>query len=114
MTIDIDPLTEVELLELHHRIVAKLRTLEADKVQRQLQQFTFGDRVAFSNKNGQTVEGTVVRCLKTTVALIDDDDEHWKVSPTLLRKIEVPPGYLPRPIAELNRLIAKIKDGHNK
>ena len=114
MTIDIDSLTEADLLELHHRIIAKLRILEAAKVQRQLQEFTFGDRVSFFNKSGDTVEGMVVRCLKKTVTLIDDSDQHWKVSPTLLRKIEVPPGYVPRPIAELNRLIAKLIGDQNK
>jgi hypothetical protein len=114
MTIDIDSLTEAELVELHHQIVAKLRKLEAVKVQRQLQDFKFGDRVAFVNKVGQTIEGMVVRCLKTTVTLVDDSDEHWKVSPSLLRKIDVPVGYVPKPIAELNRLLAKIKVGQKK
>ena len=107
MHINIETLTESELIALNHRIVTRLRELKGAQTKRQLKEFTFGDYVVFTKENGDPIEGMVVLCLKSTVTIIDDDEQHWKVSPGLLNKIKVPRGFVPKPIAELDRIIAQ-------
>ena len=47
MTIDIDGLTEAELIDLNHRIVERLRFLQQMRAHKQMLEFRIGDRVAF-------------------------------------------------------------------
>jgi len=44
---DIDRLSEVELTDLHHRIIARLRFLEQMRAHAQMLDFSIGDRVCF-------------------------------------------------------------------
>ena len=104
--IDIDALTEAELIALNRRVVLRLRVVKAGQVQQALHSFMFGDYVAFTQTNGEVVKAMVVRPLKTNVALIDDHGVHWAVPPLLLRKIPKPPGYVPKPVADFNRIMA--------
>lgn len=47
MTIYIDTLTEAELLDLNHHIVARLRILRDMRAHQGMLEFRVGDRVAF-------------------------------------------------------------------
>ena len=47
MTIDIDGLSEAELIDLNHRIVERLRLLQQMRAHKQMLEFRIGDRVAF-------------------------------------------------------------------
>jgi hypothetical protein len=46
VTIDIDQLTEPELIELNHRIVERLRLLQQMRAHRQMLAFKIDDRIA--------------------------------------------------------------------
>jgi len=87
MKIDIDRLTEVELIDLNHRIVARLRFLNQMQAHSDMLEFKIGDRVAFQAPGQGQVEGMLTRYNKKTVTIITNDGRQWNVSPHFLRKI---------------------------
>lgn len=84
--IDIDKLTEAELIDLNHRIVARLRALDALRAHRDMLEFRIGDRVSFQPTGQGTIEGMLMRTNRKTVTVITDEGRQWNVSPGLLRK----------------------------
>jgi hypothetical protein len=86
MRIDIDRLTEPELIDLNHRVVARLRFLHQMRAHAEMLEFRVGDRVAFRSPGRGSVEGTLTRYNKKTVTVIADDGGQWNVSPALLSK----------------------------
>lgn len=90
MKIDIDRLTEAELIDLNHRIVARLRFLTQTRAHADMLEFKIGDRVTFQPPGQRPVEGMLTRYNKKTVTVITEDGRHWNVSPNLLSKT-VPP-----------------------
>ena len=87
MAIDIDRLTEAELLDLNRRIVERLRFLYQLRAHATMLQFSIGDRVTFESDDGQTVVATLVRYNKKTVSVVTDDGYRWNVSPRFLRAV---------------------------
>jgi ribosomal protein S17 len=85
MNIDIDKLTEEELVALNNRIVARLRFLNQMRAHNRMLQFKIGDRVAFQPEGRPVLVGVVTRYNKKTVTVITESGEHWNVSPGLLR-----------------------------
>jgi hypothetical protein len=47
MEIDIDKLTEEELIDLNHRVVERLRFLDQMRAHSTMMKFSIGERVAF-------------------------------------------------------------------
>ena len=94
MKIDIDKLTEPELIDLNNRIVARLRLLTQMRAHTQMLEFKVGDRVAFQPEGRPLLVGMLTRYNKKTVTVITDDGEHWNVAPGLIRKAE----QLPKPV----------------
>jgi len=88
MKIDIDKLTEAELIGLNNRIVARLRFLSEMRAHANMLEFSIGARVAFQPDGRPVLVGTLTRYNKKTVTVITDDGGHWNVSPGLLRKVE--------------------------
>lgn len=88
MTIDIDRLTEAELVDLNRRIVERLRFLQQMRAHAKMLQFSLGDRVSFDTTDGRVIVGTLMRYNKRSVTVITDDQERWNVSPALLRRTE--------------------------
>jgi hypothetical protein len=88
MTIDIDGLTEPELVDLNNRIVARLRFLREMRAHTQMLEFRVGDRVSFQPDGRLPLAGMLTRYNKKTVTVITDDGEHWNVSPSLLHRAE--------------------------
>jgi hypothetical protein len=86
MPMDIDELTEPELIDLNHRIVERLRFLHQMRAHAQMLEFKIGDRVAFRAEGGGAVEGMLTRYNRKTVTVITDDGRQWNVSPALLSK----------------------------
>ena len=86
MPIDIDRLTEVELTDLNHRIVERLRFLHQMRAHATMLEFKIGDRVTFQPPGEREVAGMLTRYNKKTVTVITEDGRHWNVSPHLLRK----------------------------
>lgn len=88
MKIDIDRLTEAELIELHHRVVERLRFLEQMRAHGTMLEFSIGERVTFSPGDRPPVVGMLVKYNKKTVTVVTDDGPRWNVAPTFLRKAE--------------------------
>jgi hypothetical protein len=87
MKIDIDRLSEAELIDLNNRIVARLRFLNQMRAHSDMLEFRIGDRVAFQPPEQGQVEGMLTRYNKKTVTVITDDGRQWNVSPNFLSKI---------------------------
>jgi len=87
MTIDIDRLTEAELIDLNHRIVARLRLLNQMRAHSEMLEFRIGDRVAFRPSGQGRVEGMLTRYNKKTVTVVTDEGRQWNVSPNLLSRV---------------------------
>ena len=88
MHINIDELTESELVDLNHRIVERLRFLNQMRAHTKMLEFKIGDRVTFKPEGHLPVVGMLTRYNKKTVTVITDDGQHWNVSPNFLRKEE--------------------------
>jgi hypothetical protein len=86
MKIDIDRLTEEELVDLNNRVVERLRFLHQMRAHGQMLQFKIGDRVSFQPEGRPVVVGMLTRYNRRTVTVITDGGQRWNVSPTLLRR----------------------------
>jgi hypothetical protein len=89
--IDIDSLSEEELIELNHKVVARLRFLHQMRSHSAMLGFRIGERVKFHSDGGAVVFGTLTRYNKKTVTVITDAGENWNVAPGLLSKADSPP-----------------------
>lgn len=87
--IDIDQLTIEELEALNHRIVERLKFLDAVQAQREMMALNIGAKVSFeSPRHGRQV-GTVIKFNRKTVTLVSDDGlRRWKVPPQMLSRIK--------------------------
>jgi hypothetical protein len=90
--IDIDKLTEVELIDLNNRVVERLRFLNQMRAHGQMLQFKIGDRVSFQPDGHPLVVGMLTRYNRRTVTVITDSGQRWNVAPTLLRRADGPVG----------------------
>jgi ribosomal protein L21E len=87
MTINIDALTEDELVDLNRRIVERLRFLQHMRAHKQMLEFRVGDRVTIEGDGRGTIEGMLTRYNRRTVTIVTDDGHQWNVSPSLLSKV---------------------------
>jgi hypothetical protein len=87
MRIDIDGLTEAELIDLNHRIVERLKFLNHMRAHAQMLEFRIGDRVSFQPEGRPVQVGMLTRYNKKTVTVITEGGERWNVAPGLLRRI---------------------------
>ena len=104
MTIDIDRLTEAELIDLNRRIVERLRFLQHMRAHQRMLEFRIGDRVAFQADGRGTVEGMLTRYNRKSVTVITDDGQHWNVAPGLLTRAAAPAKAEPEARPNLVRL----------
>lgn len=84
--INIDTLTEAELVDLNHRIVERLRFLHQMRAHAQMLAYRIGDRVTFQPEGRAPVVGMLVRYNRKSVTVITDDGQRWNVSPALLER----------------------------
>jgi hypothetical protein len=87
MTIDIDHLTEAQLLDLNRRIVERLKFLAQMRAHARMLDFSVGDRVSFQQDGRPPLFGILTRYNKKTVTVITEDGGRWTVSPQLLRRV---------------------------
>ena len=85
--ININSLSEEELVELNHKVVARLRFLREMRSHVQMLDFRIGERVRFQPSGRPEVIGTLIRYNKKTVTVITDSGQHWNVAPGLLYKV---------------------------
>ena len=88
MSIDIDHLTEDELIELNHRIVERLKFLESMHTHKEMMRFSPGEKVSFEPPGSGRQIGTLVKYNKKTVTVITESGQKWNVSPHLLSKVK--------------------------
>lgn len=86
MKIDIDGLSESELVSLNNRIVERLRFLQQVRAHSAMMEFGIGERVTFQPDGRSIVFGILTRYNKKTVTVITDSGEQWNVAPSVLRK----------------------------
>ena len=87
MNVDIDNLSEAELIDLNHRIIERLRFMGQMRAHMSMLEFRIGDRVVFQSDRMEAVSGVLTRYNRKTVTVISDDGRRWNVSPGLLRKM---------------------------
>ena len=83
--IDIDRLSEAELIDLNRRIVERLRMLQTLRSHQQMMKFSVGQRVRFEPPGHGVLEGMITRYNRKTVTIITTDGGQWNVAPALLR-----------------------------
>lgn len=86
MKIDIDELTEQELVALSQQIVNRLRTLDQNRIYSDMMRFGVGQRVSFEPGDRPLVTGILTKHNKKTVTVVSDDGQRWNVSPGLLQE----------------------------
>jgi|SRR5580658_7796067 hypothetical protein len=84
MPIDIDKLSEAELVDLNRRIVERLRFMHQARAHVAMLQFRIGERVSFQPDGRERIFGIVTRYNKKSVSVLATDGCGWKVSPSLL------------------------------
>jgi len=87
MPIDIDSLTESELIDLNHRVVARLNFLRQLHAHASMLEFRIGERVRFHPDGAQPVTGMITRYNKKTVSIVTDAGQRWNVSPQFLERV---------------------------
>ncbi|RII74872.1 hypothetical protein [Pseudomonas monteilii] len=87
MSIDINHLTADELVDLNHRIIERLKILEALETHKSMMGLHSGARVSFTSPGGERIEGTVMKLNRKTVTVVTDVGRRWNVSPHLLSVI---------------------------
>ncbi len=88
MKIEIDSLTEAELIDLNNRIVERLRFLHQARAHSRMLEFSVGDRVSFQPDGREPVLGVLTRYNRKTVTVITEQGQRWNVSPGALRKVK--------------------------
>lgn len=86
--IDIDSLSEEELVELNHKVVARLRFLHQMRSHSAMLDFRIGERVKFHPDGRGVLFGTLTRYNKKTVTVVTDAGENWNVAPGLLSRVD--------------------------
>ena len=84
MPIDIDKLSEAELIDLNHRVVERLRFMHQARAHVAMLQFRIGERVSFQPEGRDRIFGIVTRYNKKSVSVLAPDGCQWKVSAALL------------------------------
>ena len=87
MKIDINSLTEAELVDLNHRIVERLRFLHQARAHTRMLEFRIGDRVSFEPEGRGVVTGIVTRYNRKTVTVVADTGQRWNVAPSFLHRV---------------------------
>ncbi len=90
MPIDIDKLTEAELIDLNNRVVARLKFLHQMRAHAHMLDFSIGERVSFQPDGQPVLSGIISKYNRKTVTVITEHGQHWNVAPVFLRKAEAP------------------------
>ena len=88
MKIDIDQLTESELIDLNRRIVERLRFLQHMRTHVSMLEFSIGEKVCFQPDDRPVISGIITKYNQKTVSIVTETGERWNVSPSLLRRAD--------------------------
>lgn len=95
MTINIDNLKEAELIDLNHRIVARLKFLQQMRAHASMLEFSIGERVSFHPDGHGVLHGIVTKYNRKSVTVIAETGQQWNVAPGLLSKAAPDPASSP-------------------
>jgi hypothetical protein len=90
--INIDELSEAELIDLNHRIVERLRFLSQMRAHSEMLDFKIGERVTFHPEGYPQLFGILTRYNRKTMTVITDAGQQWNVAPRLLRRVDAREG----------------------
>lgn len=85
--IDIDRLSEEELIDLNHKIISRLRFLREMRSHKEMMNFSIGEKVRFHPPGHPEITGTLTRYNKKSVSVLADNGQRWNVHPGLLFKV---------------------------
>ena len=105
MNIDIDKLTETQLINLNRRIVERLKLLESMRAHADMMEFRVGEKVRFRPPGRGPVIGILVKYNRKTVTVLTEDGQSWNVSPHLIEKAKgsATPSNRPGKVIEMKR-----------
>ena len=86
--INIDELSEAELIDLNHRIVERLRFLSQMRAHSQMLDFKIGERVTFHPNGYPPLVGIVARYNRKSLTVVTDAGQRWNIAPSLLRRAD--------------------------
>jgi len=86
ININIDNLTEDELLALNRRVISRLKLIQQHSTLNSMIKFEVGQRVSF-DPDGRMRTGVLIKFNPKTVVVLTDDGQRWKVSPQLIRHL---------------------------
>ena len=87
MPIDIDGLSLEELHQLNHRVVERIKMLQAMRAHVDMMAFNLGTKVSFDTDEGRVI-GTLVKYNRKTVNVLADDGRQYRVTPGLLSAVK--------------------------
>jgi len=90
--INIDELSEAELIDLNHRIVERLRFLSQMRAHSEMLDFKIGERVTFHPEGYPQLFGILTRYNRNSMTVITDAGQQWNVAPRLLRRVDAREG----------------------
>jgi hypothetical protein len=90
MKLDIDKLTEAELIDLNNRIVARLKFLSQMRAHAKMMTLRIGQRVTFTPDGHDRQFGIVAKYNRKSVTVVTESGQQWNVSPQLLQDAENP------------------------
>lgn len=82
--VNIDTLTEAELIDLNRRIVERIRLIHQVRAHQSMLQYRIGDRICFQPDGYGILTGTITRYNKKSVSVVLDCGHKWTVSPHLM------------------------------
>ena len=88
MPIEIDKLTEAELIDLHNRIATRLNFLRDMRAHARMLDFSIGERVMFHPDGYGVLTGVIAKYNRKSVTILTEAGQRWNVSPSLLKRIE--------------------------
>ena len=106
MTIDIDKLTEADLIDLNNRVVARLNFLRQMRAHAHMLDFSIGEKVQFQPDGHPLLAGIISKYNRKTVTVITENGQQWNVAPSFLRKA-APAGASATPSAQIINLPQK-------
>lgn len=95
MVIDIDRLTEAQLVDLNNRVVARLNFLQQMRAHALMLDFRIGERVSFQPDGRPSVSGVIAKYNRKTVTVLTADGHRWNVAPVFLSRVASPEGEAP-------------------
>ena len=92
MKIDINGLTEEELVDLNHRVVERLRLMRQVRTHVAMLEYRIGETVSFAPDGRGTLVGVITRYNRKSVTVLTSSGESWRVAPNLLSKVDAEQG----------------------